>query len=263
MPAGFYKEGALQPYSVETWDDFDGASTGTDWDSITTWNGTPSLPLTYSTAIIDSGRIDQFMPLTAVQTSGQIATTIYYGNTVDSTGGAIDSESSVSYSIGDTVEAIKARYFRFEFSVDYGDSAGVNERPIITAITTDLSSDKALATFDSIDSSTLPGSVGVRTLSVDQPISPTAMTVTPHVPTANVYVASGYVTSDDSAGELYVETGTEPRPVIYIDKSTSPLTLYIYNLDTYGKNTGIDCVFDAMVQGIPKARVDLQGNIRR
>ena len=261
MPAGFYKEGVLQPFSVETWDARDSA--GYTWDDWTDWNGTPSVPLTYNTAIIDSGRIDLWMPLTDVATNEQLSVTIYYGNTVDSTGGAIDSESSVSYNIGDQVEAIKARYFRFEFSVGYEDSVGVGNRPIISAIKTDLASDKSLATFDSIDSSTLGGSVGVRELVVDQPLSPTSLTVTPHVPDAPVYVADSYVASDDSAGELYTEVGTAIRPVIYIDKSSSPIVLNIFNFDTYGKNSRVDCVFDAMVQGIPKATVDTQGNIRR
>lgn len=260
MPAGFFKEGLLQPYSVETWDSRDSA--GYTWDEWTDWNGTPDLPITFSTQIVDAGRIDKFMPLTTVATDGQIATTIYYGDTVDSTGGAIDSESSVSYDIGDSVEAIKARYFRFEFSVGYEDSAGINDRPTISSISTDLDSSKQLATFDSIDSSTLPGTTGVRSLSVSQPISPTSLTISPHVPPANTYVAASYV-SGDSAGEAYTETGTETRPVIYIDKSTAPITLYIYNLDTYGKNTPVDCTFDAMVQGIPQATVDSQGNIRR
>ena len=255
MPAGFYKEGVLQPYSVETWDARDSA--GYTWDDWTDWNGTPSVPLTYNTAVIDAGRIDLWMPLTDVATNEQLSVTIYYGNTVDSTGGAIDSESSVSYNIGDQVEAIKARYFRFEFSVGYEDSAGVGNRPIISAIKTDLASDKSLATFDSIDSSTLGGSVGVRELVVDQPLSPTSLTVTPHVPDAVTYVNDTYV------ADTYVETGTPIRPVIYIDKSSSPIKLYIYNFDTYGKNSAVDCVFDAMVQGIPKATVDTQGNIRR
>jgi len=257
MPAGFFKQGQLQPYSVETWADYDGSSSGADWDALTTWDGTPSLPLTFNTAIVDTGRIDKWMPLTNIDTNGQIATTIYYGNTVDSTGGAIDSESSVSYNIGDDVSAIKARYFRFEFSVGYEDSAGVNVRPVINNIITDFSSEKTLATFDSIDSSTLPGSVGVRDLEVEQPISPTSLTVTPHNPAAPVYVASDYVASG------YTETGTTTRPVIYIDKSADPIVLHIFDFDTYGKNVAIDCTFDAMVQGIAKATVDTQGNIRR
>ena len=261
MPVGFYKQGVLQPYSVETWDARDSA--GYTWDDWTDWNGTPDLPLVYNTAIVDAGRIDLWMPLTDVTTNEQVSATIYYGNTVDSTGGAIDNESSVSYNIGDQVEAIRARYFRFEFSVGYEDSAGVGNRPIISGVQTNLASDKTLATFDSIDSSTLGGSVGVRELVVDQPISPTSLTVTPHVPPAPTYVADSYVASDDSAGELYTEIGTAIRPIIYIDKSSSPIVLYIYNFDTYGKNSAVDCTFDAMVQGIPKATVDTQGNIRR
>lgn len=261
MPAGFYKQGQLQPYSIETWDARDSA--GYTWDDWTDWNGTPDLPLVFSTGIVDSGRIDNWMPLTNLDTNGLISTTIYWGDTVDSTGGAIDSETSLNFNPGDTVDAIKARYFRFEFSVGYEDSAGVNDRPIINGVVTNLASDKELATFDSINSSTLPGSTGVRTLTVSQPITPTSLTVTPHVPSSAGYVADDYVASEDSAGELYAEIGTAIRPIIYIDKTTTPVTLYIYNLDTYGKNTPVDCTFDAMVQGIPKATVDSQGNIRR
>jgi len=262
MPAGFYKEGLLQPYSTETWADY-GDSVGYTWDNFTSWNGTPDLPLTFDTGIVDGEKIDQFLPLTEVTTTGQVTqVTIYYGNTVDSTGGAIDSESSVTYTPGDSVNAIKARYFRFSFSVGYLDSAGVSERPVISNIVTSLSNEKITATFDSIDSSTLGGSVGARELTVEDPITVTSLTVTPHTPGQALYVSNDYVASDDSAGEIYVEEGITVKPIIYINKTTSPITLNIYNFDTYGKNAPIDCTFDAMVQGLPNAIVDVTGNIR-
>lgn len=251
---GIFAGGLYAPTSIETWDDYTGA---TDWDAVTTWAGTPSLPLTYTTAIIDTGRIDQWLPLTTVNKQGQLSTTIYYGNTIDSSGGAIDSASSVTYTAGDSVSAIKARYFQFLFSVDYADSSGVEPTPTISSIQTDMNTEKEFASFDSIDSSTLGGSLGARQLVVDQPITPTTVTIQPHIPGSDPYVASGYVDGG------YVTTTATSRPVVYINKSSTPIVLNIYELDTFGKTKTIDCTFDAIIQGLPNATVDAAGNIVR
>jgi len=253
---GYFANGQYQPKSIETWDDYTGA---TDWDSVTTWAGTPSLPLTFTTGVVDFGRKDKVIPLTDVRKTGLMTTTIYYGDSVDSTGieGAIDSPSSLVVNVGDTVGAINARYFQFSFSLNYDDSAGAGPVPTLYGITTDLNAEKITASFDSIDSSTLSGSTGARQLTVDQPISPTVVTVTPHDTSSDPYIATGYVTDG------YVETGTVSRPVIYLDKSTSPITLKIYELDTYGKSKLIDCTFDAIVSGLPTATADIEGNITR
>ena len=251
---GIFAGGLYQPDSIETWD---GDSAGYQWDDLTSWNQTPNLPLTYTTAVIDTGRIEQWLPLTTVNKQGQLSTTIYYGNTVDSSGGAIDSPTSVTYTAGDSVSAIKARYFQFTFSVDYADSSGVEPTPTISSIQTDMNTEKEFASFDSIDSSTLGGSLGARQLVVDQPITPTTVTIQPHLPGSDPYVATGYVDGG------YVTTTATSRPVVYINKSSTPIVLNIYELDTFGKTKTIDCTFDAIIQGLPNATVDAAGNIVR
>lgn len=248
---GYFAEGKYQAKSTETWADLTNG-----WDTYTdSWNLTPSTPLRFDTAVVDAGRKDKFIPVTTVEKTGSMTTTVYYGDSLDSAG-AIVSESSVSYSTaGDSVSAINARYFRFRFELDYEDSAAVELDLTFTSIDTDLNAEKVIEAFDSIDSSTLGGSLGARELAVAKPITPTVITVQPHTP-SSLYVADTYVADD------YV-SGTGGIPQIYIDKSSDPVVLNIYNLDTFGKQTGMDCVFDAIVQGLPNAVVGPTGNINK
>lgn len=256
---GFFAEGKYQPKSTQTWDSLVG-----NWDAYIGWEFTPALPLTYTTNIIDFGAIEYINFLTDVQCTGKLTTTIYYGNTVDSSGGSIDGASSVTYTVGDTPVAVKARYFQFLFSVDYPDSAGADPTPAIFSIDTDLSTRKITVSLDSIDSSTLNGSVGQRELVLEQSVAGISTAViTPHLTSSTAkYVVDNYVASVDSAGELYVEevVSTGVIPYVAIDKTTDPITVNIYNLDTYGK-TAIDCTFDAFVTGLPSMTVDTTGNI--
>lgn len=248
---GYFANGIYQAKSTETWAGLTGG-----WDTYNSWALTASLPLTFTTAIQDYGRIEKVLPLTQVVKQGQLTTTIEYGNTIDSSGGDIDGATTVVYNNGDTVQPITARYFRFTFSLTHLDSAGAEPAPFFGNITTDLNAEKQMATFDSIDSSTLPGSQGVRQLTVSQPISPTVVTLTPHLPVAD-YVLDGYVASG------YVSGSALSRPIIYIDKGSDPIVLNIFELDTYGKTKNIDCTFDAIVSGLPTALVDADGNIQK
>tara|TARA_R110000803_G_scaffold3730_1_gene12692 strand:- start:597 stop:1358 length:762 start_codon:yes stop_codon:yes gene_type:complete len=248
---GYFANGIYQTKSTETWADLTNG-----WDTYSSWALSPSLPLTFTTAIQDYGRIEKVLPITQLAKQGQLTTTIEYGNTIDSSGGDIDSATSVVYNNGDTVQPITARYFRFTFSLNYLDSAGAEPTPFIGNITTDLNAEKQMATFDSIDSSTLPGSTGQRQLSLTQPISPTVVTVTPHLPISD-YVLTGYV------ADGYVSGASLSRPIIYLNKASDPIVLNIFELDTYGKNKNIDCTFDAIVSGLPTALVDADGNIQK
>ncbi len=250
---GYFAEGIYQPLSTQTW-----ANLTNGWDTYTDgWNLTPTLPLTYTTDIIDYGRIEKVLPLTLVNKTGVMTTTIVYGDTVDSSGGTIDSSTSLVVNVGDTVSAIKARYFQFTFSLNFGDSAGAEPTPNITSITTDLNAEKVTASFDSIVSSSLGGSTGQRELVLDQPISPTVAVIQLHQVSSD-YMTSGYVSSS------YVASGdATSRPIAYLDKSTDPITVNIYELDTFGKTKNIDCTFDAIVVGLPTAKADIDGNIQK
>ena len=248
---GYFANGIYQTKSTETWADLTNG-----WDTYSSWALSPSLPLTFTTAIQDYGRIEKVLPITQLAKQGQLTTTIEYGNTIDSSGGDIDSATSVVYNNGDTVQPITARYFQFTFSLNYLDSAGSEPTPFFGNIQSDLNAEKQMATFDSIESSTLPGSTGQRQLSLTQPISPTVVTVTPHLPISD-YVVDGYVADGYSSG------ASLSRPIIYLNKASDPIVLNIFELDTYGKNKNIDCTFDAIVSGLPTALVDADGNIQK
>ena len=269
MPGnGFYSEGTYQPFSQESWDDLatkDSAGyTGPEtWDAWTEWDLTPRYPLTFTTPIIDAGRVDTFLPLCNYGGTGQVTITIKTGDTVDSSGGAIDSPTTTTINEGDDVSAIKARFFEFTFSTTFEDSSGGLERPVITSIDTTLFGEKQSATFESIDSSTLSGSIGQRTLVVDKPITVTTVTTMIHNPDASPY----FVDPGDSAGGLYVANGyvtagVASRPVMYVDKSSTNPVLHIYDTNSADGATRVDVTFDAVVQGVPKATM-VNGTISR
>lgn len=246
---GYFAEGRYQAKSTETW-----ASLTNGWDTYDSWTYTPNLPLTFTTGLVDFGRKELLNPLVEISANHPVTTTIYYGDTVDSSGGSIDSPSSVSVDPNSSISSINARYFQFAVSVDYSDSSGIGPIPSISSLRTDLSARLTQITKDSIDSSTLGGSLGARELEVADLAGVKTAVVTPHA-TQDTYVATGYVASG------YVTTGALSLPHITIDKSTAPITLVIRDLNTYGKTT-IECVFDAIIEGLPTIESDANGNIR-
>ena len=271
MPSnGIFDRGILESNAIETWDTYTGDSAGNDWDSILTWNGTANLPLTYTTSVLDFGRKDYVNFLTEVASSNAVTTTtITYGDSVDSAG-AIISTGSVTVNPGDSVSPVQARYFQFSLSLDQQDSAGsgLGSHVQLLKFTSTLTSEKATQSITSLNSNTLPGSVGERQLALTTDMNVISAVCQPHFAEL-IYVekvddsAGGeYVSSEDSAGALYVEERFE-TPMIYINKATDPITLNIVDLDTYGKSKRIDCVFDAVVTGLPKMTVDGFGSIRR
>jgi hypothetical protein len=249
---GFFSEGRYQPYSTETWADLTGG-----WDTYTgEWDLTPSLPLEFTSPVFDLGKNDYVAYLLDWSGVGiSKTTTVYYGDTVDSAGGDIDSPTTITGNPGDTLSPVKGRYFQFKVSID-NDSAG-EERPFINAITANLRTDKKQVTKADINSSTLGGSVGARELTIEENIQTVTSIVTqPHY-SSTVYVADDYVATD------YFEIGDVAMPKILVDKSTTPITLNIFELDTFGKTKRIDCVFDAMITGIAPLVVTPNGSIQR
>ena len=244
---GYYDVGQAQylPKSVETWDDYDASSAGVDWDGWTEWQGTPDLPLTFTTTPIDFGSSQLLNYLVDLDTNFPANITVNYGDTVDSSGGSIDSPSTINVTPSASLNAVKGRYFQFTISVDR-DSAGL-ETPYIARIDTALSAETVQRTVTDINSNTLSGSTGVRQLESIAGIGTVSSLITQvHLPSSDPYVASSYVASD-----YFVLGATTETPIIYIDKSTTPPTLYIYDMDAYGKRKAVDCTFDAVVLGLP------------
>ena len=274
-------EGYYQAKTTVTWNTYLGDSTGTDWDAWQFWDSNgislgvpiePELPLTFTTDIIDNGSVQLVNPLITVDASHSATITIQHGNTIDSSGGAIDSPTSVTISPNtSSVEAIKARFFIVTVSVDNDeDSAGVSDdentfvMPFIKNINVQLSSDKITRTVNDLDSSTLSGSVGIRQLdagSVSGIGSVEAIITQPHT-VVSKYVADDYVVEGDSGDGNYFLLDTGVTPFIFIDKSTTPPTLNIFDANTFGARKNIDCTFDAIVTGMKQISTDSTGSIR-
>lgn len=258
---GYYdrQSNVYLPLSVETWDDYQGTSAGDDWDSLNSWQGTPVLPLTFTTGVIDYGTSQYLNYLVDIYANAPVDIEVRYGDTVDSAGGSIDAYSTVSTSPNQTgLLGKKARYWQFHISIDTTDSAGSGFIPVLTGIQVNLTSDTVQEFYADIDSSTLSGSLGNRQLAGQGTISTITTIITqPHTVSSN-YVVNSYVASD------YVESAaTTTTPVIYIDKTTDPVTLNIYDIDSYGKRKTIDCTFDAIVQGLPSMKTQNNGSIVR
>ena len=82
------------------------------------------------------------------------------------------------------------------------------------------------------------------------------MIAQPHLPNDDPYVASGYVASG------YFQDAVPVTPYIFIDKTTTPPTLYIYDIETSGSRVSVDCVFDAVAIGLRSLSSDSLGNIK-
>lgn len=250
---GFYDNtsGEYTPKSVETWDDFDASSAGLSWDGYTEWQATPLLPLTFTTRVIDFGSSVYLNYLVTVSASNAVNLTVYYSDTVDSAG-ALVSPSNVSVTPNTAnLDAKKGRYWQVTVSCDR-DSASL-PLPTITNITTRLSARTIEEVIQSLDSSTLGGSTGIRQLSTLTSIGTISTLVAqPHSSAGAEYVESSYVSSG------YVEAATTKIPAILIDKTTSPPTLNIYDINA--SNSVTDCVFDAVIKGLPKLSSNSAGN---
>lgn len=237
---GYYDKssGTYKSLPAETWASY------TNWSTFTSWAGTPSDTVTFSTGLFDGGKIDYFNPTVLVDASIPVDITINYGNTVDSSGGAIDSPTSVNLTPNtNPVAGILARYFQFDITLTR-DSA-TQADPEIFAIDVNLSNQLKQIQQSDIDTSTLAGSVGARQLTFNvQTGKIVNLLVQVHSNTLN----------EDSAGDSVT-------PMVFVDKTSSPAVLNIFDIDTYGKRTRVDCVVDVQATTLPLLQTDVLGNL--
>ena len=219
---------------TETWASY------TNWSTFTSWAGTPSASVSFTTPIRDAGKIANWNPIVNVSASIPPDITIFAGSTLESTG-QLDIASTTVITPGtDPVNAVFGRYFQFKITLNK-DSATQND-PEIAAIDIDLTENTITINQSDIDTSTLGGSVGQRNLTFNQNIGKlTSVIVQPH-----------YTGLDDSAGD-------KQTPVVYIDKTSDPIVLNIFDADSYGKNRRIDCTVDIQVQYLPLCTSDVGG----
>tara|TARA_S200002703_G_scaffold102811_2_gene89070 strand:+ start:2163 stop:2999 length:837 start_codon:yes stop_codon:yes gene_type:complete len=259
-----------KPKSIETWANFTADSSGNDWTGLSSWAGTPSLPLEYTTDILDYGSIELVNYFVSVTANYPVNISVFYGNTVDSSGGAIDSVQTINVTPNQTLNAVKARYFQFKVSIDFDDSAGFEDNagdPFLSAINYSVSRDLITKTITDLDTATLPSGgnsydeAGYRELTGITGISGFTSIITQVQRVASKYVEGAtdtdyYVGPQDSTFDLYVFETQNNSVQVYTDKEPTPPRLYIYTGSVI-----TDVVIDAQVTGLPGIESDANGNI--
>lgn len=259
VTAGLYK-----PKSVEAWTDLSA------WTDLTEWQGTPSLPLTYTTDVIDYGSKALVNYFITVNSNYAVNLEVYYGDTVDSSGGTIDNYNTITVAPNQSLNAVKARYFQFKVIIDVDDSAGEldNGTPYFADINYKVSRETKQLFITDLDTSTLPsggnsyGQNRFRELTGITGISGFTSIITQIQRLERKYVEGTtttdyYVGPEDSTFDLYVEESTQQGVAVYVDKEPTPPRLYIET--PVGDIT--DCVIDAFVTGLPGIESDANGNI--
>lgn len=229
MPGTGYFDKTTRTYKslpTETWADY------TNWSTFTSWSGTPGDSVTFTTQIYDAGKVDWWNTLVDVRATLPATITVRTGETLESAGAIDVASTTVITPNTSPVAAIYGRYYEFDITLDR-DSASLSD-PEIFSINVAFNNTTRTITQSDINTSTLSGSVGQRQLTFNISTGKiTNLLLQPHV--------TGL---EDSAGEPTV-------PVVLINKSTTPLTLNIFDVDTFGKRTRIDCVLDVQAQTLP------------
>ena len=247
---GYYAkdEQLYKALPTRQWDDYDSA--GVQWEDWTQWDENPGTSVAFTTEIFDLDERKTFAPLVDIEASMPAKVTVITGDTVDSSGGAIDSATSETFIPNQTGISTKtARFVQLTVTVEQdsgGDEISESDTPYIRRIQPNFLTQFATQHFDNIDTSTLSGSTGQRTLFDGS--SNSTQVISYQVQILNTTL------TDDSAGH-------PATPVIYVEKTTSTVVLHIFDVDTYGKRKRIDCVVDAQLRTLPALRTGNSGSI--
>lgn len=267
-----------KPKDTQTWNDYQATSAGDDWDSWTLWEDTSSLnlPMEFETDYLDAGYEDVFLITTNIGSGGYWNTTIYaHPDDTDSAGDLTPSGISWNtfgpYYPGDTVPAIRGRFFKIKIVFEAADSAGEFSnllqrfRSIEINATTDKISEHIYVT-EGQHNTLLPGSVGDRIYVCKKVSVPTNVQATTGLSTEDPYVQQGYVGDLDSAGgtETYVASTRRVRAITYAGSGSGPtIVLDQFDMNSFSKNKRVDAPLYLMVEGYPYVTVDEHGNITR
>lgn len=252
MPTGtgYYdiNSGTYRTLGVNTWDDFDGSSPGNDWDGLTTWFGESAQSLQFTSDVQDQGIRDVVTPVIDCVATAPVTTTVYYGDTMDSSGGAIDSPSSVTITPNQAnVGTITGRFFQFQFDISKDSAGDFPEQLEFSSFAAGVDPSAEIQTISNLDTSTLGGSVGARQLDLN---------TTQTVNIKSICVQPLIADLDDTAGATDV-------PVVFVDKQADPPVLNIFDIDAYGKRRRIDCTVDIMMYKLVSYETDENGNTQR
>lgn len=267
-----------KPKDTQTWDDYQGSSAGDDWDSWTLWEDTTSLsfPMEFETDYLDAGTEDNYLITTNIGSGGYWHTYVYH-HTDDSDSAGDLEPSGLSwnekgpYYPGDSVPAMRGRFFKIKIVFEAADSAGEFDNLLqkFKSININASSDKiteSIKVDDGQHSDLLPGTTGDRIYVCKKVSIPTDVQVTTGTVTSDPYVQQGYVGELDSAGgtEVYVESVRRARPITYASSGNGPtIVLDQFDMNSFSKNKRIDAPLYIRVEGYPYVTVDEHGNIVR
>ena len=198
---GYTDGGVLYPSGSVTWDEL-GDSPYATWTNWTSWNPSPTLPLTYTTNAVDFGRVDNINVNLELEYSGTLTLTMSH-STDDS------SYTDVTIGASATISGIKARYVKFTLSLAGADST-------VSKILCKLSNETQQETM-SLTSSDLEGTNTAYEVPL-QKLYSKIVAITGTAESTGLYIEDA-----DSAGGLYVATD-------YI-KAAVPRVLTITNID--------------------------------
>jgi hypothetical protein len=223
-------QGIVFPNSTGEWSDY------TTWSDFTSWTGTPADPLIYVSDVVDLGQVRSFCLKIITQAQGEVSYDVY-----TSTTGLFDGEETLtSIAYGATgIASFNTRYFAV--AVKVAATAGVN---ILNGFEITATEQTISFSFNSVDTSTLAGTVGNRTFPLGRTVSQIVdLQATPQITSA--YALEVY--SSDFANCLSVIVN------VYSNTTTS-VGLYIVGID----NSPQDCLVDIKVTATPEQF--MQGN---
>ena len=238
---GYTDGGVLYPSGSVTWDEL-GDSPYATWTNWTSWNPSPTLPLTYTTDAVDFGRIDNINVNLELEYSGTLTLTLSH-STDDS------SYTDVTIGASATISGIKARYVKFTLSLAGADST-------VSKILCKLSNETQQETM-SLTSTDLEGTNTAYELPLQKLYSKIVAI------TGTAEASGTYVEDADSAGGLYVAAdytsgGGTPRVLTVKDIDATDSAggvapeVALYDLD----GNATDGIFFCNVIGLPQMASD-------
>lgn len=257
--------GSLKPV-LYTWDDTNDSSA--NWDNATSWHNwlnvsitsTPGTPdISFTTQIVDFGRIADINPLCSVVAVGTVNIKVYVADQIDSSS-QLPGDPEITGGQSQTLSGVRGRYFQFQIDIE-----GTN--PSISRVVSILKGTKQVEYIQG-DSASHSGTTSERIAPITQEYSLiTSLHGTAQYDgsgedsagaTGSPYAVDGYVTT------AYFETVTGPAepsdiPVVIArslaDKANPKYAVFTTN------GTNRDHYVYLQVSGLPKLISNAAGNI--
>lgn len=223
-------QGVVFPDSTGAWSDY------TSWDNFTSWTGTAADPLIYVSDVVDLGQVRSFCLKIITQAQGEVSYDVY----TSTTGAFAGEETLTSIAYGAVgIASFNTRFFAVAIQV--AATAGI---PILNGFEITATEQTISFSFNSVDTSTLAGSVGNRTFPLGRTVSQIVdLQVTPQI--TNAYALEVYSSDFNQSTSVIVNIA---------NKTTNSVALIIIGVDASPQ----DCLVDMQVTATPEQF--MQGN---